>query len=184
MQAFFCNFIRDFVPGCSAEGLQKWSAQFIRESRTWGWWRVSIDKQFLAHQISAFRAHCLSDQVLGPNVPCRVPHEKWDAFARCLCDSHVARAFLSARMIQESRVEMEWPVEGEKRLETSVLAMAELSSTNVIRAVSAPTGACCMRFAPMRSYTTAPRVDGTSCGMDARSPQQSHCDHRREVRPG
>ena len=78
VQAFFCNFIRDFVPGCSVEELQKWSAHFIREGGPWGWGRVSIDmvKQYIMQQISSFRAHCLSDQVPGPNVPCRVPREK------------------------------------------------------------------------------------------------------------
>ena len=92
VQAFFCNFIRDFVPGCLVEELQKWSAQFIREGSPWGRGRVSIDmvKQFLMQQISSFRAHCLSDQVLGPNVPCRVPHEKWDAFAECLTPEKIS----------------------------------------------------------------------------------------------
>ena len=98
VQIFLSSFISDFVPGCPSDELRRWAIEFTGEGGPWGRGGVYIDmvKLFLMNRISSFRANFLPAQILGPDVPCRVPAEHREHFAEYLCEHAAARFFLSA----------------------------------------------------------------------------------------
>ena len=95
LQAFFYNFILDFVPGCPAEELKNSAQRFTDSNGPWDS-GVSIDmvKQFLMQRISSFRGQELSEDVADPWSPFIVPVAMRRRFFDYLCQEGPAREHL------------------------------------------------------------------------------------------
>ena len=97
LQAFFFNFVLDFVPGCPKEDLMISAARFTLSDDTWNS-GISIDmfKQFLMQRISTFRAGELSEDIADPWSPFIVPVAMRARFLDYLCQVDPARAHLTS----------------------------------------------------------------------------------------
>ena len=95
LQAFFYNFILDFVPGCPAEELKNSAQRFTDSNGPWDS-GVSIDmvKQFLMQRISSFRGQELSEDMADPWSPFIVPVAMRRRFFDYLCQEGPAREHL------------------------------------------------------------------------------------------
>ena len=98
LQAFFCGFIADFVPGCRLQELQDSANSFVRDAGPWACGKISIDmvKQFLMRRISSFLADEFQLDALGPGTSFHIPPDMRGRFFDHLCDVSSGCEFLSS----------------------------------------------------------------------------------------